>query len=68
MQDKTQRILEEMLQLPPDMTGLRALLEGEKPTSEQLAMTANQFMEIADCLQSAIMLYYQSDWSSTAVF
>ena len=46
MQDKTQRILEEMLQLPPDMTGLRALLEGEKPTSEQLAMTANQFMEI----------------------
>ena len=46
MQDKTQRILEEMLQLPPDMTGLRALLEGEKPTSEELAMTANQFMEI----------------------
>ena len=46
MQDKTQRILEEMLQLPPDMTGLRALMEGEKPTSEQLAMTANQFMEI----------------------
>ena len=46
MQDKTQRILEEMLQLLPDMTGLRALLEGEKPTSEQLAMTANQFMEI----------------------
>lgn len=46
MQDKTQRILEGMLQLPLDMTGLRAILEKEKLTSGELAMTANQFMEI----------------------
>ena len=30
--------------------------------------SADHFMEIADCLQSAIMLYYQSDRSSAAIF
>lgn len=47
MHDKAQRILEGMLQLPPDLAGLRALLEGEKPTSEELANAAVQFMREA---------------------